>query len=110
MKAYVELIQDKEKAIGCDVFTHQKWSGASYSDRVLNGKSLPPSFSSRETDEPYYPMCSCLGWIFSHRRRRGRFNRTHILACLRSRPFLSHFDSLEQYLASILLCSIGCPS
>jgi len=38
MKAYVELIQEKEKAIGCDVFTHQKWSGASYSDRVLNGK------------------------------------------------------------------------
>ncbi|GAA5822114.1 hypothetical protein JCM3770_000414 [Rhodotorula araucariae] len=36
MLAYVELIQQKEKAIGCDVFTHQKWSGASYSDRVLN--------------------------------------------------------------------------
>ncbi|GAA5994200.1 uncharacterized protein JCM10292_001928 [Rhodotorula paludigena] len=36
MLAYVELIQEKEKAIGCDVFTHQKWSGASYSDRVLN--------------------------------------------------------------------------
>ncbi|BGP54955.1 mitochondrial 2-methylisocitrate lyase [Rhodotorula sphaerocarpa] len=36
MLAYVDLIQKKEKAIGCDVFTHQKWSGASYSDRVLN--------------------------------------------------------------------------
>jgi isocitrate lyase len=40
MLAYVDLIQKKEKAIGCDVFTHQKWSGASYSDRVLNGTSL----------------------------------------------------------------------
>lgn len=39
MLAYVELIQQKEKDIGCDVFTHQKWSGASYSDRVLNGAS-----------------------------------------------------------------------
>ncbi|GAA5986416.1 hypothetical protein JCM10908_003746 [Rhodotorula pacifica] len=36
MLAYVDLIQKKEKEIGCDVFTHQKWSGASYSDRVLN--------------------------------------------------------------------------
>ncbi|SCV70860.1 BQ2448_3622 [Microbotryum intermedium] len=39
MLAYVELIQSKEKALGCDVLTHQKWSGASYIDRVLNGKS-----------------------------------------------------------------------
>ncbi|GAA5967362.1 hypothetical protein JCM3765_000501 [Sporobolomyces pararoseus] len=43
MKAYVELIQEKEKAIGCDVFTHQKWSGASYSDRVLNAVSAGSS-------------------------------------------------------------------
>lgn len=40
MLAYVELIQRKEKEIGCDVLTHQKWSGASYVDRVLNGKSV----------------------------------------------------------------------
>ena len=37
MLAYVELIQRKEKEIGCDVLTHQKWSGASYVDRVLAG-------------------------------------------------------------------------
>ncbi|GAA6062564.1 hypothetical protein JCM10212_004877 [Sporobolomyces blumeae] len=43
MKAYVELIQQKEKDIGCDVFTHQKWSGASYSDRVLNAISAGSS-------------------------------------------------------------------
>lgn len=41
MKAYVELIQRKEKELGCDVLTHQKWSGASYIDRVLNGEYPP---------------------------------------------------------------------
>lgn len=43
MLAYVELIQRKEKEIGCDVLTHQKWSGASMIDRILAGTS-PPSF------------------------------------------------------------------
>lgn len=48
MLAYVELVQRKEKALGCDVLTHQKWSGASYVDRVLNGElSEPPIFGSR---------------------------------------------------------------
>lgn len=28
MKAYVELVQRKEREIGCDVLTHQAWSGA----------------------------------------------------------------------------------
>ncbi|EPQ51011.1 isocitrate lyase [Gloeophyllum trabeum ATCC 11539] len=35
MKAYVELIQRKEREIGCDVLTHQKWSGADYVDNLL---------------------------------------------------------------------------
>jgi len=35
MKAYVELIQRKERDIGCDVLTHQKWSGADYADNLL---------------------------------------------------------------------------
>lgn len=35
MLAYVNLIQRKEKEIGCDVLTHQKWSGAAYSDRMI---------------------------------------------------------------------------
>ncbi|KDQ62572.1 hypothetical protein JAAARDRAFT_189872 [Jaapia argillacea MUCL 33604] len=35
MKAYVELIQRKEREIGCDVLTHQKWSGADYADNLL---------------------------------------------------------------------------
>ncbi|TFL06158.1 isocitrate lyase [Pterulicium gracile] len=36
MLAYVELIQRKEKEIGCDVLTHQKWSGANYIDRIMS--------------------------------------------------------------------------
>ena len=35
MLAYVDLIQRKEKAIGSDVLTHQKWSGANYIDEIL---------------------------------------------------------------------------
>lgn len=30
MLAYVELVQRKEKEIGCDVLTHQKWCAHSY--------------------------------------------------------------------------------
>ncbi|KIJ26671.1 hypothetical protein M422DRAFT_55409 [Sphaerobolus stellatus SS14] len=35
MKAYVELIQRRERDIGCDVLTHQKWSGAELIDQLL---------------------------------------------------------------------------
>ncbi len=35
MKAYVGLIQRKEREIGCDVLTHQTWSGANYVDNLL---------------------------------------------------------------------------
>jgi len=35
MLSYVNEVQKKEKEIGCDVLTHQKWSGASYIDRIL---------------------------------------------------------------------------
>lgn len=35
MKAYVELVQRRERDIGCDVLTHQKWSGAEYVDQLL---------------------------------------------------------------------------
>ena len=35
MKAYVELIQRRERDIGCDVLTHQKWSGADYADNMM---------------------------------------------------------------------------
>lgn len=43
MLAYVELIQRKEKELGVDVLTHQKWSGASYIDRVLAAVSAGSS-------------------------------------------------------------------
>ncbi|KAJ3792441.1 isocitrate lyase icl [Lentinula aff. detonsa] len=36
MKAYVELVQrSKERELGTDVLTHQKWSGADYADNML---------------------------------------------------------------------------
>jgi isocitrate lyase len=35
MLAYVDLIQRREKAVGTDVLTHQKWSGANYIDGIL---------------------------------------------------------------------------
>ena len=35
MKAYVELVQKKEREDGCDVLTHQKWSGAEYVDGLM---------------------------------------------------------------------------
>ncbi|KII94004.1 hypothetical protein PLICRDRAFT_49993 [Plicaturopsis crispa FD-325 SS-3] len=46
MLAYVELVQRKEKEIGCDVLTHQKWSGASYIDRILASVSSGSSSTS----------------------------------------------------------------
>ena len=44
MKAYVELIQRKERDIDCDVLTHQKWSGADYIDNLL--KTITGGISS----------------------------------------------------------------
>ncbi|KAG1772313.1 isocitrate lyase [Suillus occidentalis] len=35
MKAYVEIVQSKEREISCDVLTHQKWSGADYADNLI---------------------------------------------------------------------------
>ena len=35
MLAYVDLIQRREKELGVDVLTHQKWSGAPYMDGIL---------------------------------------------------------------------------
>jgi len=39
MLAYVKLVQQREKELGCDVLTHQKWSGANYIDRILQSVS-----------------------------------------------------------------------
>lgn len=35
MKAYVEIIQRKERDLGTDVLTHQKWSGADLADNLI---------------------------------------------------------------------------
>jgi isocitrate lyase len=35
MLAYANLVQKREKELGVDVLTHQKWSGASYIDGIL---------------------------------------------------------------------------
>ncbi|KAF7797177.1 hypothetical protein EIP86_008369 [Pleurotus ostreatoroseus] len=46
MLAYVDLVQRKEKEIGCDVLTHQKWSGANYIDKILTTLSAGSSSTS----------------------------------------------------------------
>ncbi|KAH9820504.1 Pyruvate/Phosphoenolpyruvate kinase-like domain-containing protein [Melampsora americana] len=43
MLGYVNLIQRKEKEIGCEVLKHQKWSGSEYIDRILNAVSAGSS-------------------------------------------------------------------
>ena len=35
MLAYVNLVQKREKELGVDVLTHQKWSGAAYVDGII---------------------------------------------------------------------------
>ncbi|KAI1801542.1 isocitrate lyase [Daldinia bambusicola] len=50
MLAYVNLVQRREKELGCDVLTHQKWSGASYIDGIL-GAIQSGSSSSRSMGE-----------------------------------------------------------
>ena len=50
MLAYVELVQSREKELGVDVLTHQKWSGASYIDGIL-GSIRSGSSGSRSMGE-----------------------------------------------------------
>lgn len=46
MEAYVRLIQSREKELGVDVLTHQKWSGAGYADRMIQAVSSGSSATS----------------------------------------------------------------
>lgn len=43
MSAYVNLVQQKEQQLNCDLLTHQRWSGAEYVDSIMkvvqNGSS-----------------------------------------------------------------------
>ncbi|KAI4728092.1 isocitrate lyase [Aureobasidium sp. EXF-10728] len=50
MLAYVNLVQRRERELGCDVLTHQKWSGASYLDGIL-GSIQSGSSSSKSMGE-----------------------------------------------------------
>jgi len=50
MKAYVELVQRREKELDCDVLTHQKWSGAGYLDGII-GAIQAGSSGSRSMGE-----------------------------------------------------------
>lgn len=60
MLAYVKLVQRREKELGCDVLTHQKWSGASYIDGILgsiqSGSSGSKSMGEGNTEAS---ECSC---------------------------------------------------
>lgn len=50
MLAYVKLIQSRERELGVDVLTHQKWSGANYLDGIL-GAIQSGSSGSRSMGE-----------------------------------------------------------
>ncbi|KAL1887853.1 mitochondrial 2-methylisocitrate lyase [Sporothrix stenoceras] len=57
MLAYVSLVQRPEKEIGCDVLTHQKWSGASYIDGIIgaiqSGSSSNKSMGEGNTEDQF---------------------------------------------------------
>lgn len=50
MLAYVRLVQSREKELGVDVLTHQKWSGAAYMDGIV-GAIQSGSSGSRSMGE-----------------------------------------------------------
>jgi hypothetical protein len=50
MLAYVRMIQSREKELGVDVLTHQKWSGAPYLDGIM-GSIQSGSSSSKSMGE-----------------------------------------------------------
>lgn len=55
MLAYVRQIQSREKELGVDVLTHQKWSGAPYMDGILgaiqSGSSSSKSMGEGNTEK-----------------------------------------------------------
>jgi len=57
MLAYVNLIQKREKELGVDVLTHQKWSGAAYVDGILgsiqSGSSGSKSMGDGNTESGF---------------------------------------------------------
>jgi len=57
MLAYVNLVQRREKELGCDVLTHQKWSGASLVDGMIgaiqSGSSSSKSMGEGNTEASF---------------------------------------------------------
>lgn len=57
MMAYVKLVQRREKELGVDVLTHQKWSGAAYVDGMLgaiqSGSSASKSMGEGNTESGF---------------------------------------------------------
>lgn len=57
MKAYVDQIQSEEKRTGCDMLTHQKWSGANYYDlvqsSVMSGSSSTSAIGQDSTENTF---------------------------------------------------------
>ncbi|GIK06267.1 hypothetical protein Aspvir_001912 [Aspergillus viridinutans] len=57
MLAYVRLIQSREKELGVEVLTHQKWSGAPYMDGILgaiqSGSSSSKSMGEGNTEKGF---------------------------------------------------------
>ena len=57
MRAYGELVQEPEMELGCDVVTHQKWSGAEYVDGLLKmvtgGVSSTSSMGKGVTEDQF---------------------------------------------------------
>ena len=57
MRAYGELVQEPEMESGCDVVTHQKWSGANYMDNMLKmvtgGVSSTSAMGKGVTEEQF---------------------------------------------------------
>ena len=63
MLAYVKLVQRREKELGVDVLTHQKWSGAAYMDGIL-GAIQSGSSSTKVMGEGSTETSKCLIIIF----------------------------------------------
>ena len=59
MLAYVKLVQAREKALGFDVLTHQKWCVAGYIDGILghiqSGSSGSKSMGDGNTETGMFP-------------------------------------------------------
>lgn len=62
MLAYVELVQKRERELGVDVLTHQKWSGAQYMDGIL-GAIQSGSSGSKSMGEGNTEGCKCAATV-----------------------------------------------